>query len=127
MSPAQATTAGFRVALVLASLAILYLATTPLHDTVAGDVNDKLSHVLAFFSLALLLDFSFPDSALEWRKILALLAFGLAIEIIQYYLPYRAFSLLDWGADGLGIVLYRIALPVLQRVPLLRRRWQAAT
>lgn len=33
-----------------------------------------------------------------------LLAFGLQIEIVQYFLPNREFSLLDVVADGVGIV-----------------------
>lgn len=121
------TTIGFRVALIVAVITILHLATTPLHYPVVEDVNDKASHVLAFFGLALLLDFSFPASPLDWRKILALLAFGLLIETIQYYLPYRTFSLLDWAADGLGIFVYGLALPGLRYLPVLRRRWKVTT
>jgi VanZ family protein len=120
------TTIGFRLALIAAVITVLHLATTPLHYPMVEDVNDKASHVLAFFGLALLLDFSFPDSGLGRRKILALLAFGLLIEVIQYYLPYRTFSLLDWAADGAGIALYWLSLPALRRVPVLRRRWKIA-
>ena len=121
------TTSGFRIALIVAIVTILYLAITPFPVPVVEDVNDKASHVLAFFGLALLLDFSFPASALDVRKILALLAFGLLIEVIQYHLPYRTFSLLDWAADGLGITAYWLALPALRHLPVLRRRWKVAT
>jgi VanZ family protein len=121
------TTIGFRLALIVAAVMVLHLATTPLHYPVVEDVNDKASHVLAFFGLALLLDFSFPDSGLGWRKILALLAFGLLIEAIQYHLPYRTFSLLDWAADGLGVVVYGLSLPGLRYLPVLRRRWKVTT
>ena len=36
---------------------------------------------------------------------LALLAYGLFIELVQALLPWRDFSLWDWGADGVGIAL----------------------
>lgn len=126
MDPKRTTIIGFRIALVVAVVVVLHLATTPLRYPMVEDVNDKAGHVLAFFGLALLLDFSFPDSGLDWRKILALLAFGLLIEAIQYYLPYRTFSLLDVAADGAGIALYWLSLPALRRVPVLRRRWKIA-
>jgi VanZ family protein len=35
-----------------------------------------------------------------------LLGYGLAIEIIQYILPYRSFSLLDLAADAFGLLAY---------------------
>lgn len=113
--------------LIVASVTVLYLATTPLDVPLVEDVNDKASHVLGFFGLALLLDFSSPDSGLGARKVLALLAFGMLIEVIQYHLPYRTFSLLDWAADGLGILVYRFALPGLRYLPVLRRRWRVMT
>lgn len=127
MDRERLTTFGFRIALIVAIVTVLYLAITPLPVPVVEDVNDKASHVLAFFGLALLLDFSFPDRGLDARKVLALLAFGLLIEVIQYHLPYRTFSLLDWAADGLGIVAYRLALPGLRYLPVLKRRWEVAT
>lgn len=127
MDRERVTTFGFRVALIVAIVTVLYLATTPLPVPVVEDVNDKASHVLGFFGLALLLDFSFPDSGLGARKVLALLAFGMLIEVIQYHLPYRTFSLLDWAADGLGIFAYRLALPGLRYLPVLKRRWKVAT
>lgn len=127
MDRGRTTTFGFRVALIVAIVTVLYLATTPLEVPLVEDFDDKVNHVLAFFGLALLLDFSFPGSNLDARKVLALLAFGMLIEIIQYHLPYRTFSLLDWAADGLGILVYRFALPGLRYLPVLRRRWEVAT
>ena len=40
------------------------------------------------------------------QRWVSLLAFGLFIEVVQYFLPYRQFSLLDLAADGIGIWLY---------------------
>jgi VanZ family protein len=106
-----------RVALLVAAMAIGYLATTPLAVPAVEDLNDKLSHILAFFTLALLLDFSFPSSRFGFSKIAALLGYGLLIEVVQYFLPYRTFSLLDWAADGMGVALYGFSLPLLRRGP----------
>ena len=38
------------------------------------------------------------------------LAFGLAIELIQWPIPYRSFDLLDWAADAAGIAAVLLAL-----------------
>ena len=53
-------------------------------------------------------------------KILALLAFGLAIEVVQHFLPHRDASLLDIAADVAGIALYAAARPLFLTIPLLR-------
>ena len=78
---------------------------------------------MAFYVLALLVDFSFPQDKFGLSKILALLGFGLLIEVIQYFLPYRTFSLYDLAADGGGLTVYWFSLPTLRYVPLLRCRW----
>ena len=111
----------FRVLLVVALLAIFFLATTSLTIPVAQDMNDKLNHVIAFFALALLVDLSFPAWTFR-TKVLVLIAYGLSIEIAQAYLPYRSCSLFDLGADAGGLALYGIFQPALRLFPVLRRR-----
>jgi VanZ family protein len=115
----------FRVVLCIALAAIMYLATTPQHYPVVESVNDKVNHILAFFVLGLLADFSVPRSGFTSSKIGALLAYGLGIEVIQFFLPYRTFSLLDWLADGIGLALYGFFLPVVRSLPWFSRRWVA--
>lgn len=114
----------YRVLLVMAAIIILYLATTPRKIPVVEEINDKVNHIFAFYVLALLLDFSFPASAFRATKVLSLLGAALAIEIIQYFLPYRTFSLFDLGADAFALVVYRLSLPCLRLVPLFRKRWE---
>jgi len=87
-------------------------------------VNDKIEHAFAFFTLALLADFSWPKSGFNLRKSLSLLGYGLAIEITQYFLPPRDCSLFDLGADAVGLCVYWMALPVLKNVPPLNLRWK---
>lgn len=117
----------FRICLVLALLLIIYLATTELHHPVLTNINDKLGHILAFVMLALLADFSFPASKFSIQKILPLLAYGIAIEILQYFIPNRMFSLLDMLADGIGILLYILIIPLLKQIPMFKLRWSART
>ena len=115
---------GFRFALVGASLVILLLSIMP------GDVasvkigNDKLGHMMAFFVMAFLADFSFPKTRFTVWKVVALLGFGLLIELLQMSIPSRTFSSLDLLADAVGLVMYQIGLPGIRRLPLLRKRWQ---
>jgi VanZ family protein len=113
----------FRVMLVISLLLIIYLATTELTHPLMMSVNDKLGHILAFVILAFLLDFSFPASSYNLSKILPLLAYGILIEIVQYFLPHRMFSLLDLLADGGGLVIYAMFIPMLKHIPILRLRW----
>ncbi len=115
--------AGFRLILIISLLLILLLAMIELDHPVINSVNDKLGHVMAFVYLAFVLDFSIPDSQFNLLKIIPLLGYGLLIEIIQYFLPYRTFSLFDFLADGAGIVLYILVIPLLRHIPLLRLRW----
>ncbi len=105
----------FRISLTAAVAGILILATTPLEYPVVSGINDKLNHIFAFFVLALLASFSFPEKKFFSSIFLPLMCYGMAIEIIQHFLPYRMFSLFDVAADALGIVLYWISLPLLQK------------
>lgn len=111
----------FRVLLVVALLAISFLATTRFTIPVTQEMNDKLNHALAFFMLALLVDLSFPAWTFR-SKVLVLIAYGLSIEIMQAYLPYRSCSLFDLGADAVGLALYGICQPALRYVPFLGKR-----
>ncbi len=114
----------FRLSLTVALIVITYLAFAKLDYPVGPDINDKLSHFLAFYTLALLADFSFPEKGFGFIKIAPLFIYGIGIEVIQYHLPFRMFSLFDVAADTMGLILYRVSGPVLRSIPVLRRRWQ---
>jgi VanZ family protein len=113
-----------RIALAVVVLAISYLAFTDSSMSIEL-FPGKLRHPVAFATLALLVDFSFPASRFGLVKILALLGYGVAIEVVQYFLPWRQASALDVVADGLGIAAYMLSVPALKRMPWLRLRWQA--
>lgn len=114
----------FRGLFVLAFVAVAILAFMRMPETGSQQVSDKLHHAFAFYALALLLDFARPRTGFGPRKFTVLMAYGVAIECVQYFLPWREFSLLDMVADAVGLLLYVASIPLLMRVPLLRRRWR---
>jgi VanZ family protein len=97
-----------RIGLGVALLCIGGLAVVPGELPAVASINDKLQHMAAFLSLALLTDFAFPRLGWNWRKFVPLLAYGLLLELIQYYLPHRSFSLADLAADALALALYAL-------------------
>lgn len=101
----------FRLALFVCVLAIAWLAFAP-PSQAPGTPFDKLNHVLAFAVLAWLADMAYPGRHLAKPRWAFLLGYGLTIEVIQGFLPYRELSLLDFGADAVGILCY----DVLQRL-----------
>jgi VanZ family protein len=68
--------------------------------------NDKLNHLVAFAVLAGLADGAYPGRANAGTKWSLLIAYGLFIEVVQRYLPYRHFAWSDLLADALGVFLY---------------------
>jgi VanZ family protein len=115
-----------RLALAASVVAITWLATTKPEYEVVEQINDKVSHILAFIALSFLLDFSFPDRRFDLRDVMVLLGFGLLIECIQYFIPYRSCSLLDLGADGIGIALYGVPTRLLRNSTFFGRSRAAA-
>jgi VanZ family protein len=117
----RALTAAARISLAAAVVTILYLATTDHPYPLIDAIWDKAKHAAAFAVLALLADFSFPGSRFGYAKVLALLAYGVLIETIQYFISWRDASALDLVADAVGIGLYAACLPLLLRTGMLER------
>ncbi len=103
--------AAFRFTLLLALITLSYLTTVAINDAIVYSFNDKVSHFLAFYTLAFLVDFSFPKQKFGLFKMLELLAYGLIIECIQYFLPYRSFSWYDLAANSAGLLAYKLSAP----------------
>lgn len=97
----------------LSVLAIEYLATTSLEIKSIENSWDKANHFVAFFVLYVLFAFGFKSFSI-FQRFLLLLLFGLQIEIIQAFLPFREFSILDIFADFIGIVGGLVAMKVLK-------------
>lgn len=106
----------WQVLLVLLALLVCYLAFTPMPPKPVGMFWDKINHTAAFASLSFAACLGFPG---PWRKavtvLLALLAFGGAIEVVQAFVPGRSCEWGDLVADAMGIVAGAlIALPLLR-------------
>jgi VanZ family protein len=112
----RCNTVGARLLLGLTLLVVTGMALTPETGVVQQSVNDKLAHPTAFFVLAFLTHASWPELKFSWRQITPLLGYGLAIEIIQHFIPNRDFSLLDIAVDIVGIGLYMLLIPLIRHL-----------
>ena len=99
-----------------AALFALVMASLPKAPEIPGEPGDKLQHMLAFATLAVLGSFAYPRLALG-KLLIALAAFGALIEIVQL-IPrlHRDSELADLLADTAA------AATMLLIVYLVRRR-----
>jgi len=113
----------FQAAFWASVLAVAYLAFMPADD-VPVSTWDKANHVLAFAVMAGLAARGWPSRESAVARWGLLLGYGLLIEIVQFFLPIREFSLLDWLADGIGILSYLILAQLWRKLisPLMARR-----
>jgi len=83
------------------------MAAMPHPPEVPGHPNDKVEHIVAFATLAVLAAFAYPRTALL-RLLVGLSAFGALIEVVQA-IPalQRDSDIKDWAADTVaaGVVL----------------------
>ncbi len=84
----------------------VWVATKKLDFPPDLNVNDKLIHVVVFFGFALLVDLSSSRKPFWLWKGLPLLVYGIGIEVMQYFTPFRSFSVMDMVADFAGILIY---------------------
>lgn len=81
--------------------------------------SDKIGHIIVFFVLGLLL---FKATNLNRvQQMLLLLGYGIAVESVQHFIPYRSGSLDDVAADAFGITLFYL----LTMIPALRLKLRA--
>lgn len=93
----------WRAIFALAFAATLWIFFAP-HLPAAADGPsgaDKAFHALVFAGLAVLALPAFPRQA-GWRLFLALVAYGVAVELAQTQIPGRGFEALDILADAAG-------------------------
>ena len=99
----------FQISFFICLIAIEYLATTTITIPIVENTWDKLNHFIAFFVLYILLYSGFKIFT-TLANISLLMLFALQIEIVQYFIPNRYFSLLDVVADGIGILIAIIVI-----------------
>jgi VanZ family protein len=82
---------------------IVWLSLTPSPPTVEFEASDKLGHFGAY--LLLMLWFCLLYRALPSRVAygIVFVAMGVALEIVQGALGYRAYELADMAANGFGV------------------------
>jgi len=71
-------------------------------------LNDKGEHAIAFFLLSLFLNRASHRRIHRWRNVVALFSFGIAIELIQLFIPQRGTSIYDALANLAGILLFQL-------------------
>ena len=119
----RSLTIAARVLLATAIVVTMYEATIRHPVNVELEQGDKMLHALAFLGLSFLVDFAFPGEGFGFRKIILVIGYGVLIEAVQLFLPWRSTELADIVADCAGIALYGLLIPLLRYFPLLRHRW----
>lgn len=94
---------GWKLLFWAAALGILVLSLLPSATPLPTTGWDKTNHLLGFAVLAALARCAYPGPA--WPRLLALVAYGALIEILQSMTPDRAAEWADLGADGIGILI----------------------
>jgi VanZ family protein len=81
------------------------MAVLPHPPQVPGEPNDKVQHITAFATLALLGSFAYPATALI-SLLIRLSLFGAAIEVVQA-IPalHRDSDVWDWAADTVAVIV----------------------
>ena len=68
--------------------------------------TDKIVHFSIYFVLVLLFSYAFfRIRHLYVKSFIYAFSLGLFIEVLQYFIPYRSFDILDIAANCLGAVM----------------------
>lgn len=114
----------FKVIFFITSIFVLYgtlkvSSNEPFFNFTHGD---KVMHALAFFLLAFLLNRSSSSIERRIRNVIALLSFGILIEVLQSFTTHRTASLGDVLADLVGILLFQLTYSLLKEWQFYRRK-----
>ena len=89
-------------AICLASIAD-YSAFAGNHSSFAGG-SGYVPHAIGYFIAGVLCYLAFPNrSGVVFFMILAIFAMGVALEVVQFYVPRRSFNPKDILSNGLGL------------------------
>lgn len=100
----------WRALLAVLLIAITWLALSPAPPRTVDTGWDKSNHAIAFAALAFTAVWALWPRPRQWLLlVVALLAYGGAIEVAQSFVPPRSGDWLDLLADGLGITIGLIA------------------
>lgn len=107
-------TAAWRVLLWLLVLVVSWLAFSPKPPSGATLGWDKLNHASAFAAVALCA--ARAHAGPVWRIVVALLGYGVLIEIVQTFVPGRSGEAADLLADAVGMAAGLLLARLLDRV-----------
>jgi VanZ family protein len=93
----------FRIILGISVVLISALSIQEIEVQSSVNFSDKLLHFLCFLYLTIVAWLSRIISK-EFLLYVIVLAYGILIEIVQIYIPYRSFEFLDIFADFLGVL-----------------------
>ncbi len=99
----QVTKLSFRIILGISVVLISALSIQEIDIKPSISLSDKLLHLFCFLYLTIISWLSRIIYKELWLYVIVL-AYGILIEIVQIYIPYRSFEFLDIFADFLGIL-----------------------
>lgn len=105
----------WRSAFLLSASIVLAGSVIDAGSSAVSGLDDKLQHLLAFAGLAAMARMGFPQLPVRTVLLPGLLGYGLLIECIQWFLPWREFSLPDLAADAAGAVTGMLAAEAWRR------------
>lgn len=93
-----------RISFYAAALLVGALSLVPGQVLPATSVSDKLEHLLAYAALGLIGATTARNGNRAVGSVLGVIAFGIAIELVQSFLPGRLAEIGDAVADAVGAV-----------------------
>ena len=100
---------------------IFYLSSIPVLTPPEFGVDPEriIPHLVEFSVLGILFSIGLIKNGYKRGLIILVsvvgILYGLSDEIHQFFVPNRVFSLVDWGADSLGVVLGIVVVYALYR------------
>jgi len=96
------------------AFAVLVLALVPEREPATAEGLDKVHHVIAFSTMALLAALAWPA---RWHtSVPALFAYGWTIEVLQAFTATRTADAEDVAADAAGLVLAWVIVQGIRRI-----------
>lgn len=105
----------FRLVFVALISLSLYLSLSPGAGSVPMLWNDKLIHCVSYFVLMMTLDFAWRSGRLLIVKSSFVLIYSCLIEVGQSFVPGREMSIGDVIANGCGVLLFLLMVPMLKQ------------
>lgn len=102
------------VAFLIWLFAVLLLSTIPNNEILtqgplAFDRHGYFQHVLAY-GIGAGIGYYSTIFSHKWKILTLVLLWGIGLEIVQYWLPYRSFNIFDILANLSGLILAMIVL-----------------